>query len=169
MAARQPTDVDAIVVDDLTAADLTAIAWSGGPLHIKSVGEALERVKTGDVEYLVVRDTDGRPVCKGGIDYAEHPVAGTIWQVATRKDLEGRGLATRLIAEAERRIGARGLEWSMIGVEDDNERAIRLYTHLGYETCGREPASWDQLDDEGNVRLYETTITLMRKAAAPCP
>jgi ribosomal protein S18 acetylase RimI-like enzyme len=164
MPARQRDDLSELVLDDLTAADLTAIAWSGGPLHIKAVGEALERVTQGEVEYLVVRDRDSRPVCKGGIDYTEHPRAGTIWQVATRKDLEGLGLATRLIAEAERRIAARDLEWSMIGVEDDNERAVRLYTHLGYEPCGREPDSWDELDDQGNIRLYETTITLMRKA-----
>jgi ribosomal protein S18 acetylase RimI-like enzyme len=157
-----------MVVDDLNAADLTDLDWSGGPLHVTAVGEALERVALGEIDYLVIRDQDRRPVAKAGIDYTEHPGAGTIWQVATRKDLEGRGLATRLIAEAERRIAARGLEWSMIGVEEDNERAIRLYNHLGYEPCGCEPASWDELDSHGNIRLYETTITLMRKASAPC-
>jgi ribosomal protein S18 acetylase RimI-like enzyme len=158
------TDPSAITVDDLTAPDLDDIAWSGSPLHIKAVGEALERVASGDVEYLVVRDPDGRPVCKGGIDYAEHPGAGTIWQLATHKEREGQGLATRLINEAEHRIASRGVHWSMLGVEDDNERAVRLYAHLGYEPCGREPDSWDEPDGHGGIRRYETTLTLMRKA-----
>jgi hypothetical protein len=48
-------DLDAIVIDELTADDLARIAWSGSPVHIRSVARKLERVADGSLEYLVAR------------------------------------------------------------------------------------------------------------------
>jgi ribosomal protein S18 acetylase RimI-like enzyme len=120
-----------MVVDDLTEHDIVRLESWNSATHLQSVATYLERrASTGDLEYLVVRNEDADPVCKGAIDYAEHPGAGTIIQVGTRSGFEGRGLATSLMAEAERRIAARGLV-ARLGVEPDNERARRLYKHLG--------------------------------------
>src|SRR3954468_10359502 len=90
----------AFVVDDLTRDDLPRLAWSGSPLHLASVARALDRVALGEVEYLAVRAPDGTAVAKGGIDYARHAGAGTLWQLATMEELRSLGLGTRLIAEA---------------------------------------------------------------------
>ncbi|HUQ39592.1 MAG TPA: GNAT family N-acetyltransferase [Acidimicrobiales bacterium] len=150
------------MVDDLTAGDLDAIEWSGGPMHIENVAMQLGRVAAGEVEYLVVRDDTGAPVSKGAIDYVHHPGAGWIMQLATRADLQGRGLCTQLMAEAERRIAARGLTEAKLGVEEDNPRARALYERLGYVECGSEPESWDHLVD-GKVERYETVCTVLRK------
>lgn len=156
-------DDDAFPVTDLTEADLAAIEWSGRPSHIQSVAALVGRVPSGDVEYLALRTQSGEPVSKLCIDYVEHEGAGTLMQLATRDDLQRRGLATRLIAAAEDRIRVRGLGWALLGVEADNPRARMLYERLGYALFRRQPASWEQEDENGNVSLYETEVLLLRK------
>lgn len=47
------------------------------------------------------------------------------------RDLQGQGHARRLLAEAERRIEARGLRTARLAVEPDDERVRRLYEHVG--------------------------------------
>ena len=39
-----------LTVRDLAAADLPACAWSGGPLHIAAIAEALDRAARGEVD-----------------------------------------------------------------------------------------------------------------------
>ena len=115
------------------------------------------------VEYLAVRLPTGAVVAKGMIDYSAHERAGTIEQLATRQDLQGRGIGSMLTAEAERRIRNRGCRYAVIGVEDDNLRARALYERLGYEPFDREHASWEVEDPDGSIRMYDTEITLLRK------
>jgi hypothetical protein len=43
------------------------------------------------------------------------------------------------------------------------EAARRLYEWLGYQAAGRQHASWEYEDDDGVLRLYETTLTILRK------
>lgn len=152
-----------MTVDDLVQADLARLESWNSATHLKSVGKYLDR-RDGDgaSEYLVVRDEDGDPVCKGAIDYAEHPGAGTIVQVGTRPGFEGRGLATMLMAEAERRIAARGLP-AWLGVEPGNERARRLYDHLGYVAIGEREVGWEHEYCDGTIGWYSTTIVEMEK------
>jgi GNAT superfamily N-acetyltransferase len=153
----------ALVVDDLCRQDLARLAWSGNPEHMRKVATALERVELGEVEYLVVRAPHGEPVAKGGIDYTQHDMAGTLWQLVTHAQLQSLGLGTSLIAEAERRIRRRGLPWAILSVEDDNPRARALYERLGYAAWRHEAAAWQYEDDQGTLRLYETEVTVLRK------
>jgi ribosomal protein S18 acetylase RimI-like enzyme len=155
--------VENLVLNDLTADDLGEIEWSGSKTHIAYVRRALERVPSGDIEYIAIRSPDGRPVAKGGIDYTKHPDGGEIWQVASHPALERLGLATRLITAAEDRIRRRGFRHAYLGVEDDNAGARRLYKRLDYHDFGREKDAWDQEDDRGHVYRYETEIAIMRK------
>jgi ribosomal protein S18 acetylase RimI-like enzyme len=156
-------DVGSLDVDDLTADDLDSLAWSGSAAHVRSVAGKLERVATGTLEYLVVRTLSGEPVSKGLIDYAQREDAGTIEQLATHPDLQGRGIGTRLLDEAEQRIRRRGCRWAILGVEDDNPRARALYERLRYVAFAREPDSWDAENERGEIFRYETMLTLLRK------
>jgi ribosomal protein S18 acetylase RimI-like enzyme len=155
--------VAVLKVDLLRADDLPLLGWSGSPTHIRSVASALERVRSGRVDYLVVRSPSGKPVAKGGVDYVKVAGTGTLWQLATHPRLQGLGLGTLLIAHAEDRIRARGCQWAALGVEDHNPRARALYERLGYRAYGREPASWEQEDELGRLVTYETDVTLLRK------
>lgn len=86
-----------------------------------------------------------------------------MWQLATMRPLWSLGLATRLLTEAERRVRGRGLEWVVLGVEDNNPKARALYERLGYTVYGSEEAAWDSDGPDGTVSRYETTVTLLRK------
>lgn len=157
----------AVVVDDLRAGDLDHLGWSGSRLHLASVAEALTRVAKGEVDYLVARLPDGHPVAKAGIDYTAKEGSGTVWQVATHPGLEGLGLCRLLFAEAERRIAARGCPVARLGVEVGNDRARRLYRHLGYAKVGEEPQSWPTLDGDGQQVTYHTVCEVMEKRLRP--
>jgi ribosomal protein S18 acetylase RimI-like enzyme len=151
---------DTLIIDELTEADLPAIAWSGGPAHLESVARYLARAASGEVDYLAVRTPGGRIVAKGGIDYAEHPGYGTMLQLAANPT--GHGYGTLLIQAMEERIRARGVD-VMLGVESNNPGALRLYQRLGYTECGTEDASWETTDAGGRRFRYRTTLMLLRK------
>ena len=83
--ARTTAIVSGAARSELTALDparIEDVAWSGGRPHLENIATQLQRVATGEVEYLVVR-ADGHAVSKGGIDVAKEPGTGTIWQVTT--------------------------------------------------------------------------------------
>ena len=150
-------------VDDLTEADLPFLDWSGTRLHLVSVRRALERVRSDEVEYLVVRAPNGDPIAKVGIDYAANPGAGTLWQMVTIQELRGLGIGTQLISAAENRIRKRGLAVAQLDVEVDNPRARTLYERLGCRETGHRSASWDAEAADGSTSLYETEVATLRK------
>jgi ribosomal protein S18 acetylase RimI-like enzyme len=151
-----------IEVTPLSLAHIEDIAWSGSRAHLENVAVQLQRVATGEVEYLAVR-ADGEAVSKGGIDFAKETDAGTIWQLATHARLEGIGLASRLIQELESRSLRRGVNRVRLAVELDNARARRLYEHLGYRVMGESEVSWEAEAADRSRFLYATKVTEMVK------
>ena len=150
-----------VTLGRLTVADLPAVEWAGGPSHLRYVAAALAR--TEEVDYLALRDADGKPVAIGGVDFAKTPNAGVMWQLCTHPELRGRGLGSRLIGAMEGRIRARGMRWAVIGVEDENPRARALYERLGYREFRRSPEAWEVTADDGTVTLHETEVAELRK------
>jgi ribosomal protein S18 acetylase RimI-like enzyme len=152
-----------LAVGDLCDGDLAGLGWSGNPAHLRSVAAALQRAAQGLEDYLVVRGPGGQPVAKMRVDYTSEAGTGVFSQLAVMGALQGLGIATMLIGVGERRVCARGLAFAALGVEDNNPGARRLYERLGYEAAGRQHASWETEDDDGVLRLYETTLTILRK------
>lgn len=155
--------VDALLVDELSLEDLENIGWSGSPAHIDAVRTALNRVAGGEVDYLAVRDATGVPISIGGVDYSKNPSKGALWQLATREDLRGLGIGTRLILALEEKVESRGLNEAVLKVEVENTRAKALYERLGYEVYGRGKDSWEEEDDQGQRRVYHTELYLLKK------
>ena len=152
-----------LAVGDLREDELAGLAWSGNPAHLRSVAAALQRAAQGLEDYLVVRAPGGQPVAKMRIDYASEAGTGVFSQLAVMGPLQGLGIATMLIGVGEQHVRTRGLAFAALGVEDDNPRARRLYERLGYQAAGRQHAAWEYEDDNGVLRLYETTLTILRK------
>lgn len=152
-----------LAVGDLRVEDLAGLAWSGNPAHLRSVAAALQRAAHGLEDYLVVRAPAGEPVAKMRVDYTSEADTSVFSQLAVMGPLHGLGVATMLIGVGEQRVRARGLAFAALAVEDDNPRARRLYERLGYRDAGRQHASWEEEDDDGVLRLYETTLTILRK------
>jgi ribosomal protein S18 acetylase RimI-like enzyme len=97
------------------------------------------------------------------VDFEETVGAGTIFQLATHPDLEGRGHAQRLIAAAEDRIRGRGLDRARLSVEPENTRAVGLYEHLGYRAVGEREISWEYERDDGVLDRHHATVVDMEK------
>jgi len=152
-----------LAVGDLCDDDLAGLAWSGNPAHLRSVAAALQRAAEGLEDYLVVRAPGGQLVAKMRIDYTSEADTGVFSQLAVMGPLQGLGIATMLIGVGEQRVRTRGLAFAALGVEDNNPRARRLYERLGYQAAGRQHASWEYQDDDGVLRPYETTLTILRK------
>jgi ribosomal protein S18 acetylase RimI-like enzyme len=152
-----------LLVRDLIPEDLPSCAWSGSALHLVSVARELDRARRGEVDYLAACPPSGLPVAVGGIDYAENPGAGTLYQLSVHPALQSCGIGTIFIQAAEQRILARGLHRAELGVEESNPRARALYDRLGYVAYGRAPDSWDEQAPDGTIARYETMCTQMRK------
>ena len=132
--------LDTLIIDDLMEADLPAIAWSGGPGHLRSVARYLARAASGEVEYLAVRTPDGRIVAKA---------ASTTPSI--------RATAPCCSSPPIPPVTA------TVGCSSNNPGALRLHTRLGYTECGTEDASWETTDAGGRRFTYRTTLTLLRK------
>ena len=152
-----------ITIDDLQREDLDRIAWSGSSAHVRNVAEQLARVDRGEAEYLAVRNEQGVPIAIGLIDHTFAQNGSEIGQLSTHPDLQSRGLGTKLIEAAEERIQRRGHEWSILGVEVDNERARHLYERLGYQAYETMPDSWIAEDENGNEYVKTVDTILLRK------
>jgi ribosomal protein S18 acetylase RimI-like enzyme len=146
----------------LLAQEIESIGWSGTRMHLDNVLAQLQRAAAGEVDYLTLR-AYGLPVAKAGIDLAKGRNAGVIWRLATHPQLQGLGLATRLIARLESTAVRRGVRRLRLGVEKENLRALRLYKHLGYQTIGESLASWMAESEDGSPFLYRTTCIEMVK------
>src|SRR5262252_937436 len=156
-----PGGAGQLAVGDLRDDELAGLAWSGNPAHLRSVAAALQRA--GLEDYLVVRAPGGQPVAKMRVDYTSEAGTGVFSQLAVMGPLQGLGIATMLIGVGEQRVRTRGRVFAALGVEDSNPRARHLYERLGYQAAGRQHASWEYEDDDGLLRLYETTVTILRK------
>jgi ribosomal protein S18 acetylase RimI-like enzyme len=121
-----PDLVVRLTIRDLTRDDLPSCTWSGSATHLAHVGQALERAKRGEVDYLAACPTSNLAVAIGGIDYAVTHGAGTLWQLAVHPALRSCGIGTILIGAAEQRIRDRGLSRAELGVEEINPRARAL-------------------------------------------
>ena len=152
-------------VSDLTAEEVPALGWSGGPSHLIAITRT---IAAGD--YLALRDPSGVPVSVGGIDWRTHPRCGHIHQLATHPRLRGQGLGSALIAALEDRIRSRGCRWATLGVEDDNPRARALYERLGYVRFRHGTESWRVTDADGSERLHVAQVTYLRRVTdRPAP
>ncbi|MEV8377711.1 GNAT family N-acetyltransferase [Kribbella sp. NPDC056861] len=153
----------ALTVRDLTDADLPYCGFAGTKLHLTQVATQLDRARRGETDYLAVCAKPDQPLAIGGVDYAPHPGAGSLWQLAVHPALQSCGIGTVLIKAAEQRIRDRGLDRAEIGVELSNPRAQALYERLGYVAYDERLESWDQQNPDGSITPYETLCAQLRK------
>ena len=143
---------------DLTPADIATMSWSGSDSHLSHMRMQLTRVAEGKAGYVVACPPSDLPIAKCGMDFQTDDGTAVIWQVAVHPALQSLGIGTALIAYAEERIRARGIETARLSVEHNNPRARILYERLGYVAKYERAESW--MTDDG---LYETMCTWMLK------
>ncbi|WEX86061.1 GNAT family N-acetyltransferase [Sinorhizobium garamanticum] len=83
---------------------------------------------------VLVAEIDSEPAGLGASEREDDTISD-IWIAPT---FEGRGAGSALIGALEAEIAARGYAEAHIHVAAMNERALRLYQHLGYRQLWRE-------------------------------
>lgn len=148
---------------------------AGGPAKHE---DRLARQARGEVVYLIAWQ-DARPIGHALLKWdgsADAHVADRldgpcpdIEDLFVLAELRGRGIGTQLLAEAERRVLARGMRCAGLSVgEDSNEAARRLYARLGYRDAGFGPyvEQGEYVDAEGRLRHWQEMCVYLTKRLA---
>lgn len=151
-----------ITVRDLTMADLPSITWSGTSTHLQYVTEAIERASRDEVAYLaIIIDDQIRGI--GGVDFTTNVGVGTLYQLTVHPEHQSQGIGTALIRALEKRILERGLKVAELTVEQENDRARRLYEWLGYDIIGTKTESWNEEAENGEISIFTCECFHMKK------
>ena len=152
-----------VLVRPAQAADLPQIGFVGYASWVRGIGphvgpEAHERISE-DVfssfardcrEQILVAELGGRVIgfvaTEDGDDYISD-----LW---VSPDSEGQGIGSRLISAVEAIVAARGYAFAEVEVLTANDRALRLYGHLGFETVSKGY----QDDSVLGVKLHKTLL-----------
>jgi ribosomal protein S18 acetylase RimI-like enzyme len=150
----------AVAIRQCEERDLEHFEVFGAPHHIAYCREQFGRGSDA-MAILVAVDGDDVPVGKLHLDFESHATGRTALLIAAAvaPELRGRGIGTALMAAAEELVCSRGFVAIVLGVEDSNPGARRLYERLGYEAFATEdfkylgapvpnPGVWMQKDLE---------------------
>ena len=104
-----------------------------------------------------------RRSARGEIDYLKRPGIAQIGSLAVHSLVQSQGIGSLLIEVTEDRARARGCSSTVVGIEEDNPRAERLYQRLVYAVVGSEPDEWEELSPDGTVETHRAMCTLLSK------
>lgn len=147
------------------ADDLAALEWMGLFTRQSAIiADAFTAQERGDGAMLLAL-TGGFPVGQAWLDFARAGSASCprIWAVRVFPPMQGAGLGTRLMTEAEDIAVARGAVAVEVGVEWDNDGGRRLYQRLGYRPVGAERERIDYAF-EGYEMVMDIDQQVLRKA-----
>jgi RimJ/RimL family protein N-acetyltransferase len=112
-------------------------------LRAAPVQARLAQVLSSGSKLVYIIELDGEAVgevsCELDAPHLHHPVANTAWigLVIGEAHARGRGLGEKAMRHIEARARERGAERAEVGVFEFNERAIALYSKLGYREFAR--------------------------------
>jgi ribosomal protein S18 acetylase RimI-like enzyme len=114
--------------------DLDHFDAFGAPTHVDYCRQQFRRGPAA-VTILVAVDEEDRPVGKLHLDFETRASRrqALLVAAAVKPELQSRGIGTALMGAAEQLVCDRGFRGIVLGVEDFNPRARRLYERLGYE------------------------------------
>ena len=118
--------------------DLRAVEWMGLHTREREIIESTFAAQQRNEALMLHAVSSGFPVAQAWVAFAGQgsPDCPYLWAVRVFPALQGAGLGTKLLTEAERRIAARGARQVELGVEWENEGAQRFYERLGYRPVG---------------------------------
>ncbi|HEY3550239.1 MAG TPA: 1,2-phenylacetyl-CoA epoxidase subunit PaaD [Gaiellaceae bacterium] len=123
----------AVTIRPCEERDLEGFERLGGSHHAEYCREQFARGSE-ELTILVAVDHDGVPVGKLHLDFDERAdrQEAVLVAAAVAREARSRGIGTQLVLRAEELALERGCRAIVLGVEDFNPRARRLYERLGY-------------------------------------
>jgi ribosomal protein S18 acetylase RimI-like enzyme len=119
--------------------DLEHFRTLGSAQHVEYCRQQYARGENALTILVAVDETDV-PVGKLHLDFQTRAKQrdAVLIAAAVRPELQSRGIGTALMAAAEELTCGRGFDAIVLGVEDWNPRARRLYERLGYTAIARD-------------------------------
>jgi ribosomal protein S18 acetylase RimI-like enzyme len=119
--------------------DLEHFRPFGSEQHVAYCREEFGRGPSA-VTILVAVDENDAPVGKLHLDFEGRAAERSAILIAAgvTDELRGRGIGTALMHAAEELVCSRGFRAIVLGVEDSNPHARRLYERLGYEAVSTD-------------------------------
>ena len=93
------------------------------------------------------------------VNYRRNSTIGRLYSLTVAKDFRRRGLALRLLKEAERRAVRRGCQTIRLEVRADDTAAVHLYETASYRLFGRRPRYY-----AGRIDALRFEKTLARRS-----
>jgi ribosomal protein S18 acetylase RimI-like enzyme len=124
---------EAVAIRACEDRDLEHLGRLGSPLHVRYCEDQYARGPDA-LAILVAVDSDDVPVGKVHLDFEEQAREGVavLNAASVTPPLQGGGIGTELMCAAEELTCERGYHAVVLGVEDVNPDARRLYERLGY-------------------------------------
>lgn len=141
-----------------TESDLPLLEWYGQFTHFRRLYRKTYQDQCAGIRQMLVADLNGFPIGQIFIllNFAarkrvEGGVRGYIYALRVIDHMQGMGIGTRLIEQAEQRLMQHGYEWSTISVAKTNTKARHLYERLGYCIFRDDPGRWHYVNHVGAV------------------
>jgi GNAT superfamily N-acetyltransferase len=157
-----------------TKEDLPLLEWYGQYTHFRRVFAKTFREQQLGSRVMLVADLNGFPVgqifillhvnqARGNM-YPRAACRGYLYSLRVMDHLQGMGIGTRLIQEAEKILKHRGLQWAIISVAKNNSRARQLYERLGYRVYTESPGDWQYVNHLGKIiKMHEPSWMLEKR------
>ena len=152
-----------ITIRPIEISDLDEFKWTGGQTHIEYFKDALKKSVDGGVLFLGAwKDTLAVGRC--GIDFEKNPGKATLWMFNVKEGLQGQGIGTLIMKDAEKVIAEKDIDEVVLNVEKDNSRAKDLYIKRGYVATGEGEESWEEDGPNGTAVTYHAEVIHMSKS-----
>ena len=128
----------ALAIRPCEKGDLEHFGAFGSQQHVEYCCEQWNRGSEA-LTILVAADEQNLPLGKLHLDFETHAHERTaaLIAAAVTPAAQGHGIGTALMHAAEELVCSRGFAAIVLGVEDSNPRARRLYERLGYQPVAR--------------------------------
>lgn len=129
----------------------------------RPAGEKWLERQAGSEVYIAVAEVNGFPVGRVGLDFVLDAVEGVayLWSAHVEQDFQSQGIGASLFLHLEQVARERGFRAIQLKVGQENLRAQRLYSRLGYEVCGEDIDRWSYWEGD-RVEVVEL-CWVMRK------
>ncbi len=170
MADLPLVSATAILIRPLVEADLPALEWDGEYRHYRTVfrhtwadAQRGERLMLLAVAGEIVVGQIFIQLLSSNLRYADNQHRAYLYALRVKAAWQGLGLGTRLLAEAEATLRARGFDTAVIAAAKDNPGARRLYERHGYRAFADDPGVWHFPDENGLPVLQAEPCWIMEK------
>lgn len=159
-----------ITIRPATHQHITRLEWHGQFRHLRNLFRHSYREQQAGRRLLLIAAVDEYPVGRLFLQWvssnptlADGRTRAYLYSFQVHEMLQGRGIGTALLQEAESRIQARHYRQILIAVAKDNPRAQMLYQRFGYRVIRDDPGEWDYVDHNGVTRHVVEPCWIMEK------